>query len=182
MSMDLKRSTQIDMGLLLKDRQPPRKSTTLTTATSPTASHTVGKPDRLSQPGLKTINKTIAPSTQTTLDVTWGSPWDSYDKCYDIRDLGGPATVAIRRFTIKEFPSQDAEGILVMLRRLRHVNLVGFQHAYITNVSLHVILEDTLFSLRHILVCPVFLDGTQLSSLLGQVRCMTCFLGLANPC
>lgn len=105
-------------------------------------------------------------------DVEKGLPWKDYYAQYQLHDLGGNLTVAVRhrkRFHISELARLESQEVLAKLRRLRHPNVLEFIHAYKTHTSLHAVFEPTAINFLHLVKCPVYLDEAQLGAVVGQV-------------
>ncbi|KZL83408.1 fad-binding domain-containing protein [Colletotrichum incanum] len=107
-----------------------------------------------------------------TPDIEWNSPWKHYRAEFELHDLGGSVTVAVRQRTlvhIRRLAVSESEDALSKLRRLRHQNIVQFIHAYMTKTYLYVVLECTTISLHQLAKCPIYPDEAQLGTIVGQV-------------
>ncbi|WQF77136.1 Putative protein kinase-like domain superfamily [Colletotrichum destructivum] len=108
-----------------------------------------------------------------TPDIEWNSPWKHYRAEFELHDLGGSVTVAVRQRTlvhIRRLAVSESEDALSKLRRLRHQNIVQFIYAYMTKTYLYVVLECTTISLHQLAKCPIYPDEAQLGTIVGQAR------------
>ena len=86
------------------------------------------------------------------LRTTWESPWEQYEKIYDV-DLAGPVAVAVRKTSpielvhVRAFTKPEGEKALYMFRHLQHQNIVIALDAFATDEGLYVILEHMPVSL-----------------------------------
>ncbi|GJC91127.1 serine/threonine-protein kinase [Colletotrichum spaethianum] len=111
-------------------------------------------------------------SSAQTSDIEWSSPWKHYREEFQLHDLGGSLTVAVRQerqVHIRKIALLESKEALSKFRRLRHRNVVEFIHAYMTDPSLHAVFEPTTFSLYHLAKCPKYPDEAQLGAIVGQV-------------
>ncbi|WQF76928.1 Putative serine-threonine/tyrosine-protein kinase, catalytic [Colletotrichum destructivum] len=111
-------------------------------------------------------------SSAQTSDIEWNSPWKHYREEFQLHDLGGSLTVAVRQGTqvhIRKIALLESQDALSKFRRLRHQNVVEFVHAYMTDTYLHAVFEPTTFSLYHLAKCPKYPDEAQLGAIVGQV-------------
>ncbi|KAK2050973.1 hypothetical protein LY76DRAFT_529434 [Colletotrichum caudatum] len=122
-----------------------------------------------------------------TPDVEWNSPWKHYKAEFELHDLGGSVTVAVRQRTqvyIRRLAVSESEDALSKFRGLRHQNVVEFIYAYMTKTYLYVVLECITFSLYHLAKCPIYPDEAQLGTIVGQVVSGLSFLeahGFEHP-
>ncbi|GKT61088.1 serine/threonine protein kinase [Colletotrichum tofieldiae] len=111
-------------------------------------------------------------SSAQTSDIEWNSPWKHYREEFQLHDLGGSLTVAVRQGTqvhIRKIALLESQDALSKFRRLRHQNVVEFVHAYMADPYLHAVFEPTMFSLYHLAKCPKYPDENQLGVIVGQV-------------
>ncbi|KAK2005412.1 hypothetical protein LZ32DRAFT_696670 [Colletotrichum eremochloae] len=116
--------------------------------------------------------ETIFPGPARTPDIEWNSPWKQYREAFQLHDLGGSLTVAVREGTqahIRKLAVLESTDALLKLRRLRHQNIVEFIHAYMTDACLYAVFEPTSFSLLHLAKCPKYPDEAQLGAIVSQV-------------
>jgi hypothetical protein len=108
------------------------------------------------------------------LRTRWGSPWEKYEKAYDL-ELGGPVEVAVRKAPpvelvhVRAFSKLAAEKTLHMFRQIQHCNIVAALDAFTTDDGLYVVLEYMPVSLDRIVRSPAYPDERQLATILGQV-------------
>ncbi|KAK1973401.1 hypothetical protein LZ30DRAFT_827995 [Colletotrichum cereale] len=110
-------------------------------------------------------------STRTS-NVEWSSPWKHYREEFQLHDLGGSLTVAVRQgrqVHIRKLALLESKDALSKFRMLRHQNVVEFIHAYMTDSYLHAVFEPTTFSLYHLAKCPKYPNEAQLGAIVGQV-------------
>ncbi|TGO56039.1 hypothetical protein BCON_0083g00320 [Botryotinia convoluta] len=153
--------------ILQKDNQNDKKSNL-------TGKHSL-KPQRSSD-----MNKSR--STQESsgivgalrLRAAWKSPWDNYEKIYDL-ELGGAVEVAVRKTPpvelvhVRLFTQPAVEKTLHMFRQIQHRNIVAALDAFTTSEGLFMILEYMPISLDHIVSSPAYPDEQQLAAILGQI-------------
>ncbi|KDN59969.1 putative FAD-binding domain-containing protein [Colletotrichum sublineola] len=116
--------------------------------------------------------ETIFPGPARTPDIEWNSPWKQYREAFQLHDLGGSLTVAVREGTqahIRKLAVLESTDALLKFRRLRHQNIVEFTHAYMTDACLYAVFEPTSFSLLHLAKCPKYPDEAQLGAIVSQV-------------
>jgi len=121
-------------------------------------------------------SRTVKSATRGTLQLrtTCESPWEKYEKFYDV-ELGGPMEVAIRKAApvelvhVRAFVTQAAEKKLPLYRQLQHPNIVTALEAFTTDNGLYVVLEHMPLSLEQIVRSPAYPDERQLAAILGQV-------------
>lgn len=124
-----------------------------------------------------------ATSGPLQLRTAWGTPWEKYEKFYDV-ELGGPVVVAIRRAApvelvhVRAFVTQAAEKTLHLYRQLQHPNIVTALEAFTTDSGLYVVLEHMPLSLEPIVRSPAYPDERQLAAILGQVGFSKCFTNI----
>ncbi|KAK1966788.1 hypothetical protein LY78DRAFT_669481 [Colletotrichum sublineola] len=117
-------------------------------------------------------HKAIFTAPARTSDVEWNSPWKHYREGFQLHDLGGSLTVAVRDGTqvhIRKVSVPESTDALSKFRRLRHQNIVEFIHAYMTDSCLYAVFEPTTFSLFHLAKCPKYPDEAQLGAIVSQV-------------
>ncbi|GKT61193.1 serine/threonine protein kinase [Colletotrichum tofieldiae] len=137
-----------------------------------------------SQPEKKKVDATFTDSAQNifrsqkthssarTSDIEWNSPWKHYQEEFQLHDLGGSLTVAVRQGTqvhVRKLALLESKDALSKFRRLRHQNIIEFIHAYMTDPYLHAVFEPTTFSLYHLAKCPKYPDEAQLGAIVSQV-------------
>ncbi len=111
------------------------------------------------------------------LKAAWESPWQRYEKVYDM-DIAGPVEVAVRKASpielvqIRTFSNSGAEKALHMFQRLQHRNLVAARDAFTTDHGLYVVLEHMPVSLEQIVRSPAYPNEQQLAAIIGQVSFM----------
>ena len=75
------------------------------------------------------------------LRTTWESPWNQYEKIYDV-ELAGSVAVAVRKSSpaelvhIRAFAKVEGEKALYMFKHLRHQNIVMALDAFATDDGL----------------------------------------------
>ncbi|KAK6591333.1 FAD-binding domain-containing protein [Botrytis cinerea] len=108
------------------------------------------------------------------LRAAWKSPWDNYEKIYDL-DLGGAVVVAVRKTPpvelvhVRLFSQPTVEKVLHMFRQIQHRNIVAALDAFTTSEGLFMILEHMPISLDQLVSSPAYPDEQQLAAILGQV-------------
>ncbi|TGO07235.1 hypothetical protein BTUL_0306g00140 [Botrytis tulipae] len=108
------------------------------------------------------------------LRAAWKSPWDNYEKIYDL-ELGGAVEVAVRKTPpvelvhVRLFSQPAVEKALHMFRQIQHRNIVAALDAFTTSEGLFMILEYMPISLDHIVSSPAYPDEQQLAAILGQI-------------
>ncbi|OCK73599.1 kinase-like protein [Lepidopterella palustris CBS 459.81] len=113
-------------------------------------------------------------ATKNSLRVKWESPWQKYDKVYDI-ELGGSVEVAIGKVPpfklvhVRAFSKPVAEKTLHMFRQVQHRNIVAALEAFATDDSLYIVLEHMPVSLEWIVRSPAYPNEGQLAAILGQI-------------
>lgn len=114
-------------------------------------------------------------STAWDLRARKESPWDFYEKVFDL-DLNGPVTVAQRKaplsglVAMRTFSLTAAEKALFTHKRIRHDCIVEALDAFTTETSFYVILEHMPISLEQIVDSVKYPTERQLAAILGQVR------------
>jgi len=124
----------------------------------------------------KASSRTIRSATSGPLQLraAWESPWEKFEKIYDV-ELGGPVEVAIRKAPpvelvhVRSFATQAAAKTLHVYRQLQHRNIVTTLEAFTTDNGLYIVLEYMPFPLERIVRSPAYLDDRQLAAILGQV-------------
>jgi serine/threonine protein kinase len=115
-----------------------------------------------------------ATSGPLQLQAAWESPWEKYEKIYDV-ELGGSMEVAIRKAPpvelvhVRVFTTQAAPKTLHVYRQLQHRNIVTALEAFTTDNGLYIVLEHMPLSLEQIVRSPAYPDERQLAAILGQV-------------
>jgi len=124
----------------------------------------------------KAQSRTVRSATSGPLQLrtAWESPWEKYEKIYDV-ELGGPVEVAVRKAPpvelvhVRAFATQAAAKTLHVYRQLQHRNIVTALEAFTTDNSLYIVLEHMPLSLERIVRSPAYPDERQLAAILGQV-------------
>jgi serine/threonine protein kinase len=108
------------------------------------------------------------------LRAAWGSPWEQYEKIYDL-EIPGPVEVAVRKADpielvhVRTFTKPGAEKALHMFQHIQHHNIVTALDAFTTDDGLYVVLEPMSISLERIVKSPAYPNERQLAAILGQV-------------
>lgn len=144
-------------------------------ATSSTSEHT-GKKTRLvpqSPPRQETMQwQSIIGSGLTVRDE---SPWGTFRKYYDC-DLAGPVAVCVRSsgdrgvWAVRQYPIEDADKILRILRSMRHENLASIRECFRTPELLYTLGDFDPLVLDHIVACKAFPDEQELAAIMSQVH------------
>lgn len=124
----------------------------------------------------KPLSRTVRSATSGPLQLraAWESPWEKYEKIYNI-ELGGPVEVAVRMSSpvelvhVRAFPTQAAAKTLHVYRQLQHRNIVTALEAFTTDNGLYIVLEHMPLSLEQIVGSPAYPDERQLAAILGPV-------------
>ncbi|KAH7330038.1 hypothetical protein BKA65DRAFT_527718 [Rhexocercosporidium sp. MPI-PUGE-AT-0058] len=147
---DNRRNTEIDMLAVFEAKAPNHVFERAGSFDSP------GSTPRAA-PSQKTAQSRTAKSATSgplQLRTAWESPWEKYEKFYDV-ELGGPVEVAIRKAApvelvhVRAFVTQAAEKTLHVYRQLQHPNIP--------------------LSLEPIVRSPAYPDARQLAAILGQI-------------
>jgi hypothetical protein len=161
------RRTQIDMLALAGARSPTKvteravlyESLGSTPKTDASSKKRAGSREGASdastgtEKALTRIVKSV-PSGPLQLRAAWESPWEKYEKIYDV-ELGGPIEVAIRKAPpvelvhVRAFSTEAAPKTLHLFRQLQHRNIVTALEAFTTDNGLYVVLEYMPLSLLH---------------------------------
>jgi serine/threonine protein kinase len=124
----------------------------------------------------KASSRTVRSATSGPLQLraAWESPWEKYEKIYNV-ELGGPVEVAVRKAPpvelvhVRAFATQAAAKMLHVYRQLQHRNIVTALEAFTTDNGLYIVLEHMPLSLERIVRSPAYPDERQLAAILGQV-------------
>jgi serine/threonine protein kinase len=173
------RRTQIDMLALAGARSPPKvteRAVLYESLGSTTKTDASSKKRAGSREGALDASTTVRSATSDPLQLrtAWGSPWEKYEKIYDV-ELGGLMEVAIRKSPpvklvhVRAFPTEVAEKTLHVYRQLQHRNIVTALEAFTTNNGLYIVLEHMPLSLERIVRSPAYPDEQQLAAILRQV-------------
>ena len=120
----------------------------------------------------KTVRSAMGGPLQ--LRAAWESPWEKYEKVYDV-ELGGTVEVAVRKASpvelvhVRTFSTAASAKALHLYGQLQHRNLVLALEAFTTDNGLYIVLEHMPVSLERIVRSPAYPDERQLAALLGQV-------------
>lgn len=136
----------------------------------------VGALDTTTEKG-RVQSKAVRSATSGPLQLrsAWESPWEKYEKIYDV-ELGGPVEVAVRKAPhvelvhVRAFAIQATAKTLHLFRQLQHRNIVTALEAFTTDSSLYIVLEHMPLSLERIIRSPAYPDERQLAAILGQVK------------
>jgi hypothetical protein len=181
------RRTQIDMLALAGARSPTKvteRAVLYESLGSTPKADTSSKKRAGSQEGAsdastgteKALTRTVQPAASGPLQLraAWESPWEKYEKVYNV-ELGGPVEAALRKgppvklVHVRAFPTQAAAKTLHVYRQLQHRNIVTALEAFTTDDALYIVLEHMPLSLEQIVRSPAYPDERQLAAILGQV-------------
>jgi hypothetical protein len=181
------RRTQIDILALARAKSPTKitdravlyESLGSTTKTDTSSKKRAGSREGASDAPTgteKALTRTVqsAASGPLRLRAAWESPWEKYEKVYNV-ELGGPVEVALRKAPpvelvhVRAFATQAAAKTLHVHRQLQHRNIVAALDAFTTDDGLYIILEHMPLSLEQIVRSPAYPDERQLAAILGQV-------------
>ncbi|QMW34986.1 hypothetical protein F9C07_2063902 [Aspergillus flavus] len=101
------------------------------------------------------------------------APWKTFKKSYDC-DLAGKVTVCTRQsgrrgpWTIRQYPGEDAERMLSLLRSIRHLRVASVLECFRTPDSLYTISRFYPLTLDHIVACKAFPNDQQLAAIMSQ--------------
>ena len=117
----------------------------------------------------------IKSRSKTSDNIKLESPWESYEKTYELR-LGADirVTVAERRtfpydeVSVRHFTGPDIEDRLHKLQQIQHNNLVAVLEIFQCKEMIYAVYEHMPVSLHHIASNPR-LDEIRLAAILGQV-------------
>jgi hypothetical protein len=114
------------------------------------------------------------------IPVLKGTPWVSYDECYNL-ELGGWITVAGKKpremgeiVAVRSIPNVEED--LYRIQQLHHENVVLVYEIF-TNPfenSFYIISERMLISLENIVACAKTPDEAELASIIWQVSTIRC--------
>jgi hypothetical protein len=108
------------------------------------------------------------------LTVRDESPWGTFRKYYDC-DLAGPVAVCVRSFgdrgvwAVRQYPIEDADKILRILRSMRHENLASIRECFRTPELLYTLGDFDPLVLDHIVACKAFPDEQELAAIMSQI-------------
>lgn len=181
------RRTQIDMLALAGAKSPTKvteravlyNSLGSTPKTDATSKKRAGSRENALDASTRTEkapSTTVRSATSGPLQLraAWESPWEKYEKIYDV-ELGGSMEVAIRKAPpvelvhVRVFTTQAAPKTLHVYRQLQHRNIVTALEAFTTDNGLYIVLEHMPLSLEQIVRSPAYPDERQLAAILGQV-------------
>lgn len=144
---------------------------------------------RSSATGLKHLKLPATLKARVSKVVKFSSPWNVYDKVYDLR-LGDGDLVVVGEVrdpwsygitaaesrtpspylvTVRSFPVHNAEQKIPMLQRIEHKNIVSIREIFNYEGSFYCVFEHMPLSLSHFAGIPKPLTERQLASILGQV-------------
>jgi hypothetical protein len=111
----------------------------------------------------KVLSKAARSATSRPLQLraALGSPWEKYEKIYNV-ELRGPVEVAIRKAPpvklvhVRAFATDAAAQTLHLFRQLQHRNLVTALKAFTTANGLYIVLEHMPLSLEQIVKSPAY--------------------------
>ncbi|KAJ5987709.1 hypothetical protein N7481_002919, partial [Penicillium waksmanii] len=103
------------------------------------------------------------------------SPWNNFRKYYDC-DLAGPVAVYRGVWAVRQYPIENADKILRILRSMRHKNLTSMQKYFCTPELLYTLGDFDPLVLDYIVACKAFPDKQELAAIISQV----CFLFLST--
>jgi hypothetical protein len=121
-------------------------------------------------------------SGDSLLRTRWGSPWEKYEKAYDL-ELGGPVVGAVQKASpvqlvhVRAFP-QRADTTLSMIRRIQHNNVFAALDVFMTDEILYIVFEHMPLSLDQLVGCPAYPNEEQLAAVVGQVSSTRLGVGL----
>ncbi|KAJ5976579.1 hypothetical protein N7481_010286 [Penicillium waksmanii] len=147
--------------------------------TSSTSEHT-GKKNRSmpqSPPRQETMQwRSIIGSGLTVRDE---SPWGTFRKYYDC-DLAGPVAVCVRSsgdrgvWAVRQYPIEDADKILRILRSMRHENLASIRESFPDEQELAAIMSQLVDGLLYLVANNFHHTSLDCSSVIvnlnGQVK------------
>ena len=113
------------------------------------------------------------------LRVKDGSPWETYNKDYQL-ELGGLVTVAGRRcpvselVVIKELLGSSTDATLSVLHQIQGSCFVNCVEIFHFRNALHVISEYMMMSLLQIVAAPQYPNENQVTAIIGQVNFPHC--------
>jgi hypothetical protein len=102
------------------------------------------------------------------------SPWDTFKLYYEC-DLAGNVAVCIRSSdsraarAIRQYPGEDADRILGILRSISHRNVVSVWECFRTSDSLYTLSKFDPITLDHIVACKAFPNQLELAAIISQV-------------
>ncbi|KAJ5974800.1 hypothetical protein N7481_008507 [Penicillium waksmanii] len=102
------------------------------------------------------------------------SPWDTFRKYYDC-DLAGLVAVCVRSsgdrgvWAVRQYPIEDADKVLRILRSVRHRNLASIRECFRTKDIMYTLGEFDPLVLDHIVACKAFLDERELAAIMSQL-------------
>ncbi|KAL4891359.1 hypothetical protein BDV59DRAFT_67935 [Aspergillus ambiguus] len=101
------------------------------------------------------------------------APWETFPKSYDC-DLAGKVTVCTRQsgcrgpWAIRQYPREDADRILRILRSIRHAKVASVLECFRTPDTLYTIGRFYPLTLDHIVACKAFPNDQQLAAIMSQ--------------
>ncbi|THC89975.1 hypothetical protein EYZ11_010564 [Aspergillus tanneri] len=128
-----------------------------------------GQPRALALPEISESGNSVA----SDLVIRDEPPWDTFDKSYDC-DLAGNVAVCVRRSgrrtacAIRQYPREDADRILGILRSIRHNNIVSVWQCFRTADALYTLGKFHPLTLGHIVACKAFPNLRQLAAIMSQ--------------
>jgi len=155
----------------LNSRPTPKGDASSKTAT-PSLADT---PDAVTRTG-KAESRTVRPATSGPLQLraAWESPWEKYEKVYNV-ELGGTVEVAIRKASfvelvhVRAFLTEVFVKTLYLFRQLQYQNIVTALEVFTIDNGLYTVLEYMPVFLERIVRLSVYPDERQLVAILGQV-------------
>jgi hypothetical protein len=129
-----------------------------------------GQPRALALPKISEGN-----TAASDLVVRKESPWDTFEKIFEC-DLAGTVAVCVRRsgrravWAARQYPSEQADKVLGILRSIRHKNVVSIIECFHTSNSLYTVGKHQPLTLEHVVACRAFPDQQQLAAIMSQVR------------
>ena len=103
------------------------------------------------------------------------SPWNSYDKKYELK-INDFVTVAVRKdlffkiITIKIFDQAGSREKIYMLQRLRHKRFNFLLNIFDFEQFTYVVFDHIPVSLAQVVGCPAYPNEVQLAAILRQVN------------
>ncbi|KAF7712890.1 Protein kinase domain-containing protein [Penicillium ucsense] len=101
------------------------------------------------------------------------SPWDTFKLYYEC-DLAGTVAVCVRSSgsravrAIRQYPIQDADRIIGILRSLSHQNVVSIWECFRTSDSLYTLSKFDPLTLDHVVACKAFPEPVELAAIMSQ--------------
>jgi hypothetical protein len=146
------------------------KKTAAPSSEEPRGTTPQGFPRALALPEISESGNSAGPD----LVIRQEPPWKTFEKCYEC-DLAGTVAVCVQRsgrravWAIRQYPSNDANRIMDILRRMHHKNVVEVWECFRDSDAFYTLSNFNPLTLDHIVACKAFPNQQQLAAIMSQV-------------